>query len=67
MTEIKYEPGFFWARAKDFKWNNIILRIYGNAPFLTWKSWHMDIMHDEISYGSGTPPYEIRGKIEEAK
>jgi len=28
------EPGFYWAREKDFRWWNVIVQIAGEPPWL---------------------------------
>lgn len=49
-------PGIFWARLRGFKWWNLIVYIYGDAPFCKADTWDMngstmtvdaDIMHIE--------------------
>lgn len=34
-----YEPGFYWAKTKDYQWWNLIIWITGTAPFLRVAVW----------------------------
>lgn len=44
--ELKYidikdvEPGFYWAKSKDYKWFNLIVEVYGEHPFLRIRAWN---------------------------
>jgi hypothetical protein len=51
------KPGFFWAKSSGCKWYDLILNVYGEAPYLKIQGWSR-------RNGSGVYKYEP-GDIEE--
>lgn len=54
------QAGLYLARAKDGGWFHIIVRIWGEAPYLQYKAW--DMLANKIAKGS-TPSYHFGEKL----
>lgn len=62
------EPGYYWAKESCFKWWNLIIRVYGDSPYLRYDTWN--IYRDKLipdDRRSETFIGEIGPKIEEPK
>jgi hypothetical protein len=59
---IPKEPGFYWAKSdKEFKWFNLIVKIYGDIPYLRFTAWNL--AKDSIEEGN-KPNFIFGSKIE---
>ena len=61
---IPTETGFYWAKSDvGYKWYNLIVNIFGEAPFLQWEAWN--IVKKIVVKGVGSPEFIFGEKINE--
>ena len=46
IENMPTETGIYWAKCSNSKWFNLLVEVYGNAPFLKIRGWNRT--HDRI-------------------
>lgn len=49
------KEGFYWARSGTYNWWNLIVRVYGDAPFFRIDVWS----YSDHSFGMNVSVYDI--------
>jgi len=58
------EPGYYWARRNNaFRWWNLIVRIHGERPYLSFMSW--DILDNKIEGGADPSCFDFGPRIDD--